>query len=137
MTVLEQLIRNLEAAKGDLHAQAVISVEFFLSALPEEERNPLRAAMDAGAVLRWFDADLLAQVLEIPLEQAQKRFAEMKALPFVERFANPQRELRNLHEATRLGWRKRLFQQEPERFMALSARAVACFTGSDRRTGRI
>jgi tetratricopeptide (TPR) repeat protein len=137
MTAIEQLIRDLEASKGDLHAQAVVSAEFFLSGLSEQERTPLRAAIDAGAILRWFDADLLAAVLKIPLEEAQRRFTEMKALPFVERFSNPQRELRNLHEATRLGWRKRLFQQEPARFRALSTQAVTCFTGSDSRHGRI
>jgi len=129
MTVLERLIRDLEASKGNLHAQAVISAEFFLSALPEQNRLLLHAAIDAGAILRWFDADLLAQVLDISSDEAGKRFQEMNKLPFVERFPNQERELKFINQPTRLGWRKKLFREQSERFHKLSSRAAGCFVG--------
>jgi tetratricopeptide (TPR) repeat protein len=137
MSVLDQLIRSLEATKGDLHAKAVVGAEFLLSALPEVERTPLRAALDAATVLRWFDASLLEQVLEISANEATQRFRELRAMSFVERFPSHDRELSNVHEATRLGWRKRLAREEPERFQILSARAAICFASNLSSTGRI
>jgi tetratricopeptide (TPR) repeat protein len=136
MTVIDQLIRNIEAAKGGLHAKAAVAAEFFFSAFPEVERTPLRATLDAAVVLRWFDAGLLAQMLKIPQEEAAQRYKELKAMPFVERFPGRE-EFSNVHEATRLGWRKQLAHKYPEHFKALSMQAVHCFSGSSHNTDKI
>jgi len=73
MASIEQLIQQLEGTKGDIHAQAAVTAEFLVSARPEAELEPLHAALDAAAVLRWFDVGLLARLLEIPSDEASKR----------------------------------------------------------------
>ena len=137
MGLIEHLIQQLEAMKGDLHAQAAAAAEFLVSSQPEATREALRPALDAAAVLRWFDAGLLGKVLEIPEDEARARFEMASALPFVETYRGHGREGRNLHESTRLGWRKRLAREAPERFRLLSGRAAACFAGDVSVGGRI
>src|SRR5574340_1830511 len=114
MAIIGLLVQQLEAAKGDIHRQAAAAAEFLLSAEPEAKRVPLRAGLDAAAVLRWFDVNLLGKVLEISDEEARGRFEALKAMPFVETYRAQDRELHNIHESTRLGWRKRLAQGAPE-----------------------
>jgi len=65
MNVLEDIIRKVEAAAGDVRAQAVITAEFAVALQTESIRERLRAALDAAAVLRWFDVQLLGRLLEI------------------------------------------------------------------------
>jgi hypothetical protein len=137
MALIEQLMQRLEAASGDTRAQAAVAAEFILIARPEPERELLRSALDAAAVLRWFDASLMEKVLGIPDDEARKRFEELKALPFVERYRRGEHDLRNVHESTRLGWRKRLAHERPERFADLSAAAAACFADDFTPAGRI
>jgi len=137
MAFIEQLMQRLEAASGDTRAQAAVAAEFVLMARPEAEREPLRSALDAAAVLRWFDASLMEKVLEIPDDEARKRFEELKALPFVERYRRSEHDLLNVHESTRLGWRKQLAHEWPERFADLSAKVAACFADDFTPAGRI
>jgi len=137
MSIVENLAKRLEAAKGDLRAESAIAAEFFLSAKPESERESLRAALDAVAVLRWFDAALIGKVLSIPADMARQNFEALAAMPFIERFESHAGNLRNLHESTRLGWRRRLAEASPERFRALSARAAECYANDSTSTGRI
>ena len=127
MDAIQQLMQRLKETAGDTHAQAALAAEFALTTRPAAERETLRAALDAAAVLRWFDAGLLAQVLDIPAADASRRFAMLKTLPFVESYPGAGLDRRNVHEATRLGWRKKLFAETPERFRALSLLASACF----------
>jgi hypothetical protein len=137
MAFIEQLMQRLEAASGDTRAQAAVAAEFVLMARPEPEREPLRSALDAAAVLRWFDASLMGKVLRIPDNEARKRFDELKALPFVERYRRGEHDLLNVHESTRLGWRKQFAHERPERFANLSAKAAACFADDSTPAGRI
>jgi len=81
-----QLLERLQATVGDTHAQAVVAAEFALMTRPEAERESLHAALDAAAVLRWFDASLLAKVLEIPEEDGWQRFEMLKAHPITHNF---------------------------------------------------
>jgi hypothetical protein len=74
MATIERLIELLEAAQGDPQAQAAITAGFLVSAQPEPEREHLRAALDAAAVQRWFDASLLARVLQASKAEAAKQF---------------------------------------------------------------
>src|SRR5689334_15674757 len=106
--LIAELLDRLEKAKGDTHAQSVLAAEFALATLPEAEREPLRSALDVAAVLRWFDVDLLEKMLDIPHEKARRRFDILKSFPFIERYRSGDRDLRNVHESTRLGWRKNL-----------------------------
>src|ERR1035441_11108960 len=81
-----EFLERLERAKGDPHAQSTVAAEFALAARPEVEREPLRAALDAAALLHWFDARLLHKVLGIQEEEAAQRFKALKDLPFVEQY---------------------------------------------------
>ena len=137
MAFFEQLIERLKATEGDTHAQSAVAAEFLLLAQPEPERAPLRAALDAAAVLRWFDASLLGRMLETTEEGAGKRFEALKALPFVERYRRGELDLRNVHQSTRLGWRKELASADRQRFRLLSRQAADCFTGDATHAGRI
>src|ERR1039458_10430755 len=93
-----EFLERLEQAKGDPHAQSAVAAEFALAARPEAEREPLRAALDAAALLHWFDARLLHKVLGIPEEDAAQRFRALKDLPFVEQYRRGEHDLRNVHE---------------------------------------
>ncbi|MHB9009179.1 MAG: tetratricopeptide repeat protein [Limisphaerales bacterium] len=137
MNFIEQLLARLKATEGDVHAQAAVAAEFVLLSRPETDRQPLREALDAAAVLRWFDASMLARVLAIPEAEAAPRFEVLKSLPFVERYRRGERDLRNVHEATRLGWRKILATDAPDRFRSLSAQAAALFASDPTSAARI
>src|SRR6516162_8078669 len=131
------LIQSLEQTQGDPWAQAAVTAEFLLMTRPESEREALRDALDAAAVLRWFDAKLLGGVLQISDEKAHHRFEALNTFSFVERYSSGESELRNVHESIRLGWRKNLAGQDPERFRNLSARAASCFAGDNTHKGHI
>ena len=65
MSALEDIIRKLEAARDDVRAQAVTTAEFALALQTDSICERLRSALDAAAVLRWFDVPLLGRLLEL------------------------------------------------------------------------
>lgn len=125
--LVSDFLRRLESIKGDPRAQSALVAEFALSAVPDLEREPIRAALDAAAVLHWFDAVLLENMLEIGFEDAQHRVEILKTFSFVETNRRGDQELLNIHESTRLGWRKKIAVENPEYFRTLSTRAAAYF----------
>jgi hypothetical protein len=136
MDPVHGLLQRLGDTQGDIRAQAALTAEFLVMTPPNAEREPLHAALDAAAVLRWFDADLLRKVLEIPDKDARRRFEALKTFSFVEPYRGKD-EVRNLHESTRLGWRKKIARENLERFRALSARTSSCFADDSSPAGRI
>jgi tetratricopeptide (TPR) repeat protein len=134
---IRDLLQRLKETQGDTRAQAALTTEFLVLGEPEPEQGRLRAALDAAAVLRWFDPDLLARLLEIPYRDARRRFGNLKQHSFVERYRGERDERYNLHESTRLGWRAKLAGESPRRFQALSARASRCFADSGVPSDRI
>ena len=137
MADTERILAGLAATQGDTQAQAALLAGFLIESRPEPERRPLRKALDAAAVLHWFDADLLAAVIPTPVPEARTRFQWLAALPFVEPYGPAEGGARNVHESTRLGWRKRLALEDPERFRALSLHAAECFPEDRSTAGRI
>jgi tetratricopeptide (TPR) repeat protein len=137
MNSIEDLLRELTAVQGDTQAQAALTAEFMLLNQPEEQREKLREALDAAAVLRWFNAELLAKVLDISEADTVQRFQFLKSLSFVEVYRSGKDELYNVHESTRLGWRKKLFKEHLQHFRDLSLRVSACFTTDNTAAGRI
>jgi Flp pilus assembly protein TadD len=137
MAALDDILRKLEAAKGDVQAQAVITADFALSVQPAREREQLTSALDAAAVLRWFDVPILAHMLEVDETETRQRFESLCLLPFVETFPVRGSDTRNIHDATRFGWRKRLAREQPIRWRELSSRAAAWFGGRDGTAARI
>ena len=137
MTFLEEIVQRLAETEGDVDAQTAVAAAFVLASHPDAERKPLEAALDAAAVLRWFDADLLKKGLEISDEEAANLFEALKAMPFVEQFRGTGPDLRNVQTSTRRGWRKKLLSEAPELFRLLSARAAACYGDDFTPAGRI
>jgi tetratricopeptide (TPR) repeat protein len=122
------LLQSLEQTHGDIRAQAALFAEFLLMTRPEAERRLLRDALDAATVLRWFDDDLLGEVLGLSSDEASIRSEALNTLSFVERYQRGEEEVRYIHEATRLGWRGKIASQDPDRFRSLSLRAASCFS---------
>jgi tetratricopeptide (TPR) repeat protein len=137
MNSVEELLQRLGATKGDARAQAAVAAEFLLLTYPESEREPMRAVMDAAAVLRWFDVHSLAALLDRSEVEAQSKLEALKQLPFIERFAVSVKELSAVQTMTRLGWRKLLDQRNDIWFRTLSARAASYFRSDPTPAGRI
>ena len=137
MHELATLLEKLTAARDDPRAQAAVSAEFALTARHGPEAPRLRAALDAAAVLRWFESALIAGLLEIDASEAAERVRALDALPFVQHYGGRGGELLTVHEATRLGWRIALARDDAVRFRDLSARAAARFAADGTNSGRI
>ena len=137
MSLVSELMLRLKEAEGDTQAQAVVAAEFALLASPAAERESLRAALHAAAVLRWFDVPLLAAVLGSSQDEARRWFEKLTQFSFVERFPARGHEGHNVHEVTRLGWRRHLAREQLSVFRAVSARAAACFESDSTPAGRI
>ena len=135
--IINDFLQQVEATRGDPHAQAALAAEFALSACPEAEQAPLRTALDVSALLHWFDADLLRNILALSEEEASERFQALKKFPFVEYYRRSESELLNIHESTRLGWRKKLARDDQGRFRNLSNQAAAYFAHDLTTSGRI
>jgi tetratricopeptide (TPR) repeat protein len=137
MDPIQDLLQRLRETQGDARAQAALTAGFLVLARPNEEREPLRAALDAAAVLHWFDAELLGKVLAIPDEDSRIWSQTLKKHSFVEHYRGESDLHYNLHESTRLGWRIRFASERPKRFRDLSLRASSCFADDPTPGGRI
>lgn len=110
----DEQIRLLQAAQGDPQKLALATLDILLTSYP----SALRRAFEAAAIPHWFDERLLADLLDDDLRGDSHRWFEaVVALPAVEPF--PARQGYNVHEATRLGLRRRLYAESPERFREL------------------
>jgi tetratricopeptide (TPR) repeat protein len=127
--LITDFIERLTKAKDDQHALSVLSAEFALATRPQSVQKSLGTALDAAAVLHWFDERFLAQILDIPEDKAWECFEGLCALPFIESYRRGEDHLRNVHESTRLAWRKKLAHVQPEYFAHLSKKAALCFAG--------
>ena len=134
---VDEFLDQLADVKGDPHAQAAVAAEFALVNQRSIDAESLRDALDAAATLHWFDDSLLVKMLDITERNARKLFEALTALPFVERYRGGERDLRNIHESTRLGWRKQLARKKSRRFRYLSVRAALCFSNDLSAAGRI
>jgi len=130
-------LQTLEHTQGDTRSQATLTAEFLLASLPEGELQRVRDALDAAALLRWFDDDLLGEVLQIPSEEVRHRSEALNNFSFLERYRKGEEEVCYIYEATRLGWRKKIAGDDPDRFRELSLRAASCFVSDSTPAGRI
>ncbi len=129
--IVSDFLERAKRARGDPQLQAALAAEFAVAARPEPEQTALRASLNTAALLHWFDAGLLEKMLETSLDEARGRVQALKSLPFVERYRRSESELQNelfnVHEATRLGWRRQMARTNPDGFHSLSSRAAECF----------
>jgi ATP/maltotriose-dependent transcriptional regulator MalT len=135
--IVSDFLERAKSAKGDPQIQAALAAEFTLEVRPKPERAALHASLDAAALLHWFDAGLLGGMLELSVAEAQKRLDALKDLTFVERYRRGEAELFNVHEATRLGWRRQMARENQDRFRSLSLRAAEWFAEDLTLNGRI
>jgi tetratricopeptide (TPR) repeat protein len=80
-------------------------------------------------VPHWFDAQILAALLEKDPEECAALYAELQGLPVVEPIQA--REGHNVHEVTRTAMLARLWDERRDEYVALSARAAAYFGQGD------
>ena len=98
------------------------SVRSFLAVLPPELAETVRAA----AIPHWFDAPLLAALLELPADEAELRYATLQEMPFVQVVGGRGHAL---HELTRRLLLDELWVEREADFRAWSRRAAGCFDG--------
>jgi hypothetical protein len=123
----DEQLRILQTAQGDLAQLALASVDLLLASRPESERENVRAALEAAAVVHWCDETILAALLEIPEAEAVARLVRLRELTVIEPFPARGPGVVNVHEAIRLALRARLYAGDPNRLRALSTRAHAHF----------
>ena len=110
------ILARLQAAQSEAEREWVV-LEFSLDGLAPA----LREAVWAAAVPHWFDAAMLAALLDKPLEETEALVAELARLSFVEPF--PGRGY-NIHERTRTLLLERLWREAPDRYQELSRNAA-------------
>ncbi len=89
----------------------------------------LRRAVWAAAVPHWFDAEILAALLDQSSEEAAALYARLQTLPFVEPFEA--RGGHNVHEVTRALLLDHLWRGRRDEFVTLSSRAADYFARRD------
>ncbi len=127
--LLEQLLAKAEAAKSP-EERAWIATESLLQSLEPE----LQQACWAVAVPHWFDAEIVGILCPELKEKEAEIYSELQTLPFVEVF--PDRG-HNIHEATRKQILEKLWRDEREKFLTLSARAAEYFANNNDSTWQI
>ena len=83
MDFTEQL-RLLEAARGDPALLALATVDFAHGSLTDTDRALIKEALIASAVPHWCDRDILAALLDRPVEAADPLIAQLAVLAVVE-----------------------------------------------------
>ena len=137
MTTFDDVLRKLQDAKGDVRAQAVITADFALSVQSPHEREKLKDALDAAAVLHWFDLPIMTHMLQVDESESRRRLELLCRFPFVESFPLRGKNASNIHDATRFGWRARLAREQPILWRKMSAQAAEWFAGRDEISSRI
>jgi tetratricopeptide (TPR) repeat protein len=136
MEFAEQLVL-LQAAEGDPAKLTLATADLAFPALPHEERMALREALAAAAIPHWFDADILAVLLEITTEESRVLHGRLCHLSVVEPFPARGETALNVHEAARLALRKSLAAERTDWFRTLSERTATHFANDPTPAARI
>jgi hypothetical protein len=121
---LEHRLERLRNAKADPGLMALIALDFLLEAQPASLQKPLRDAVEAAAVPHWFDASMLAYLLNQPEGDVGVVINRLQAFPMIEFFGERSKGTFNVHETTRVALRRQLLENSPLRFHALSGRIL-------------
>jgi hypothetical protein len=122
----DEIIGRLRRAEGDPEQLILTTVDTMLAA---SNQPRLREALEAASIPHWCDARILAQLLDTNTGEAAELEQRLLHLPMVEPF--PARQGWNVHESTRLALRRKIHNDHPTRFRALSASAAACWSEDD------
>ena len=109
-----ELLERLTTATSDAERETIV-LEMSLSVLSIE----VQAAVKAAAIPHWFDILFLDSLLET---ESDFLYGELLAQSFVEQIPG---KGYSIHERTRKQVLKNLWQDEPDRFRALSQKAAA------------
>ncbi len=116
---MDDFLRRIMAAQSADERHWIVTENLLNSLRPD-----LAQLAYAATIPHWFDAGILAALRPALAEQAEKLYADLQRLPFVEPFA---RRGHNVHELTRRLMLAHLWQSNREEFVALSRRAAEYF----------
>ena len=122
---IEQALHQLKQAQDDPQALTVATARIVCARSHPE----LFEILEAAAIPHWFNAEILAALLQTDTVTAAGWMERLIQLPMVETFSA--RQAWNVHETTRLALRATLAKNDPERFQTLTRLAVEHFSGSE------
>ncbi len=118
---IEQALHQLQQAQNDPQALTIATSQIACAALDPQ----LFEILEAAAIPHWFDADILAHLMQVDHETANSWLELLIKLPMVESYAA--RQAWNVHETTRLAIRAKLATEEKARFKQCSERCSDYF----------
>ena len=104
----DEIIGHLRQAQGDPEKLVLATVD---TALAASNEPLLREALEAASIPHWFDARILAQLLDTNTDEAAELELRLRGLPMVEPFGA--RQGWNVHESTRLALRRKIHNEQP------------------------
>ncbi|MEL7142217.1 MAG: tetratricopeptide repeat protein, partial [Cyanobacteria bacterium J06573_11] len=121
MVSIEELLKRVQQADTETGRQWIL-LELQMSQMPKS----LVSMLWAAAIPHFFDENILAALRPELTDEAEKLFANLQSLTFVEEFPGYGY---NIHELTRKVLLSKLWQQDREEFLLLSKRAANYFFG--------
>ena len=122
---IEQILQQLQQAQNDPQALTLATAQIACAPLHPELFDILQVA----AIPHWFDAGLLANLLQIDSDQANNWLQLLIQLPMVESYAS--RSAWNVHETTRRAARASLAAKNLEHLRNLSALCADYVSGPE------
>lgn len=113
------LVERLEQAISS-DTKSWIITEMLLGAYPEG----IRISVFAATIPHWFNASILAALLDLPVLQATNVYKDLMKLSIVQPFGALGH---TLHDLTRNGILTQLSNQQPELLRRYSQRVLTCF----------
>ena len=123
MTVAEAAERL--AGATDDESISLATVDLAVASFPSDRQAQLKEAVLAAVVPHWFDGPILANLLEIPVAEADSLLGDLKGFSFVERHLP--RDAWNIHERVRGHVLHFLFRERPDFYQTVSGRAAMLF----------
>ncbi len=122
---IEQALHQLKQAQDDPQALTVATARIVCA----RSHPKLFEILEAAAIPHWFNAEILAALLQTDTVTAADWLERLIQLPMVETFSA--RQAWNVHETTRQALRTILAQNDPEQFQTLTHLAANHFSGVD------
>lgn len=119
----EEQLRILEAARGNPALLALATIDFAHAGVAETDRRAVKDALIAAAVPHWCGPEMLAALLDVPVDDADRLLAALEPLTVVEPFPARGAKACNVHETARLALREHLRTTDPARWVLYSTRA--------------
>jgi tetratricopeptide (TPR) repeat protein len=130
-------LRELEAVRNNPALLLLATIDVVHPEQSEEARKRLKDALLVAAVPHWCDAAFLASLLDVAINAAELVFRDLGTLQVTEPFPARGKNAINVHESARLTLREHLRTAAPERWKALSLRAIGHLQGTTEPHSRI